>query len=1030
MSLLTLLPTPEEVNRCIKPEAEGAHEAIVLAVHQPAPLSFRRFNSSDRTPTTEAALIEHLLTPDVPTGALVVPVTGKSGVGKSHLVRIIDAYLRRSAGASRYVIVRIPKSASLRRVVELILELLPEARYEGVKSAFRNAVSEVDFESASIRFHGELEIALRDKAKQLLEVASQAPTDTVKEQLDHAKRLPLLLSDPITAPHFREHVFPRIVRRAVAGSEGVGIDSNEGQFLAADFELPENIDLGQAALPASRYYLTAIQARDGHGRVVAANLLNTVVDQATRQLFNLQDALGGMTLQDVILEVRKLLLRDRKELVLLVEDFAALTGIQETLAKVLIQEGVRDGKTQLATLRSVIAVTDGYLLSRDTLATRAMYEWVVESSINSEEEVFRLARKLVASYLNAARWGEAQLIERYGRHQGKDEGAREWLPPFEGDGSPESSRILDGFGYEDGIPLFPYTQAAIDYLTRRALTQGDAMLFNPRFIINEVLRKLLLPARSAFEAKRFPPPIIETNPSADVAQWLATLHVANETKERMQRVAVIWGNAPQLRGDIAHIPSEVFQSFDLRPPDLQPTPPTTKLTAKEPPPQTSQTVAPALSAEIEEIRGALERWAQGTLLPQQIALKIRKALSSAINEQVDWNAERMLRVPIEPRQISIPNAGGQGGVSEKSISIAREAIDPDGRIRSDLLSLTRSRAVYENRTDYAEFEDDLARVANLVSRLLPETRALIRQENERQCQFAIIALRTNTLGLGIGIRGKTTRSIKLSLLSDAPVLEELPPESPNAFKEWRAVQSEMLQIRPRLKGLVIATCGCYQGIGDKPNGVDIVRLVEKYPPAEVPLEIASLERLSQADRQLLVNMAENRLAPRVRALATEWERLRKSITDAFGTDFDKNELTSTVRDLADNLKNLGAWSIEEIGCNHAEVTRAIEDFRTAPVKECLDQPPPRFGADIEEEATESGVTGRADVRVSPALTASKFARLCAALVTASTRHAEFIAQQSGGIRLEDEQKKIDHLLSALAADLDCLPSGGVLVPTR
>jgi len=41
----------------------------------------------------------------------------------------------------------------------------------------------------------------------------------------------------------------------------------------------------------------------------------------------------------VILEIRILLLKDRRELVILVEDFRALTGIQETLLNVMIQGG-------------------------------------------------------------------------------------------------------------------------------------------------------------------------------------------------------------------------------------------------------------------------------------------------------------------------------------------------------------------------------------------------------------------------------------------------------------------------------------------------------------------------------------------------------------------------------------------------------------------------------------------------------------------------------------------------------------------
>ena len=49
----------------------------------------------------------------------------------------------------------------------------------------------------------------------------------------------------------------------------------------------------------------------------AAHLLNEskVVDQAISQLFKLHESLGGMTLQDVILEIRRLLLNQNKELI-------------------------------------------------------------------------------------------------------------------------------------------------------------------------------------------------------------------------------------------------------------------------------------------------------------------------------------------------------------------------------------------------------------------------------------------------------------------------------------------------------------------------------------------------------------------------------------------------------------------------------------------------------------------------------------------------------------------------------------------
>lgn len=406
MSLMDYWPASAEINACIKPEAEGSSDAVLLAVHQPAPLVYRLAKSTEDIPTSEAELFDHFITEDVPTGAHIVPITGDSGVGKSHLVRLLAARLKALPDADRYVVVRIPKSASLRKVVELIIDLLPTETYGTVRAAFENALAEVDPVTAAIRFQSALDITLRDLSQDLHARLKQNPANQVlKEQLDHARRLPLLLSDAVTRDHFRSGVLSRIVQSAVSGRSATQEDTQ--QFSAADLDLPDSIDLSKASEAVRLYYRTTLQARDGHGKKVAAEVLNTVMDAAIRQSFHLNDSLGGMTLQDVILEIRTLLLRDGRELVILVEDFRALTGIQETLLNVLIQEGVRDGVQTYATMRSAIAVTEGYLKGRDTIATRAAREWIIESRLPTDDEVLRRAKQLVASYLNAARWGHA-----------------------------------------------------------------------------------------------------------------------------------------------------------------------------------------------------------------------------------------------------------------------------------------------------------------------------------------------------------------------------------------------------------------------------------------------------------------------------------------------------------------------------------------------------------------------------------------------------------------------------------------------
>lgn len=86
MSLLNYWPSAKEINHCINHEAEGAHDAVLLAVHQPTPMSYRLISSDRKLDTTEEELFNYLISEDVPSGAHLVPITGASGVGKSHKI--------------------------------------------------------------------------------------------------------------------------------------------------------------------------------------------------------------------------------------------------------------------------------------------------------------------------------------------------------------------------------------------------------------------------------------------------------------------------------------------------------------------------------------------------------------------------------------------------------------------------------------------------------------------------------------------------------------------------------------------------------------------------------------------------------------------------------------------------------------------------------------------------------------------------------------------------------------------------------
>lgn len=1045
MSLLNYWPTVEEVNKCIKSEAETVSDEVLLAVHQQFPLAYFKVGpdgkvmTSNKTVATEEGLLSYLLG-NAPEGSLVVPITGASGVGKSHIIRLLDARIRHLPNAHRYLVIRLPKSASLRRVVELILEAEPlqHPRYDHLKAEFDKALADVPLHEAVIHFQGQLEISLNEYAASLRQFLNQGVNDQdLKEKLGHAEKLPKLISDATTQEHFRSNVFPRIIQRSVIGVESVGgdikeIDPTEGQFNTKDLDL-HHVNLGQAATPVASYYRLALETREGRGKLVATDVLNAVVDQSIRQLYQLNRSLGGKTLGEVILEIRRLLLKDNRDLVILVEDFAALVGIQDTLAKVLIQEGATGRGQEYATIRSAIAVTDGYLAGRDTLATRAGREWVVESRLESEDAL-RRTKLLVASYINAARCGENELKRHYQCIFGEvRNNTNTWSPPiYSDDISDEDEEALRSFGYEGDIPLFPFTEAAIECLARSALKLGNDLVFNPRFVIKNIIREVLVSGREAFINKQFPPPVLQViPPSADVAQWLDSLVVSEDLKQRNRRFVTVWGNNPQSRSDIGRIPGKIFEIFGLQQTDIKPAPQTVikpRHQAAKPvqtPSSKANPFALAQTQAIEDFRNALENWVQKDVrLEQGIANKIRKALETLINQRIDWNAERCLRPEIKwSAKLSIPNSAGEGNLAADAIKIAPDNKDLDGRLRGELLAILRYSDVYSANKDYEGADDDLARIANLLDRLLPEALEFVRISAQKKSKSLILALAANSRLLGISERGRTIKGVSHFLFSKVETPEELQDEVPQAFSDWKSLQNIAFMVRPQLQQLVLETSGCFQGTGKSVNGIDIIRLVEYYPDNDNNFDLADLELKNLPDLKLsLQNMSDLRVNSRVNQVLQEAKKISSTIKKELGDEFDKNVVIDVLKTLANKLSMGGVWNTDDIGFSAKDFSRLCEEFRSAAVKECLallqKVEEPDGGGEIQKV-----VTRVAQLPLSPLITTKNFLEKASKVVKNATRHTQDLELQFQGINSVEKAQELASVFNDLLADLTMLQKG-------
>ena len=125
-------PSKGQIKDCIRTEAEELAEHVLLAVHEPMTLTRRIAHSTGGERKTENDLLNHILENERPS-----PIIGESGIGKSHLIRWLDAKLRVHQKSVDWHIRRIPKNASLGQVLEILLDGLEGDEFETARKKIR-----------------------------------------------------------------------------------------------------------------------------------------------------------------------------------------------------------------------------------------------------------------------------------------------------------------------------------------------------------------------------------------------------------------------------------------------------------------------------------------------------------------------------------------------------------------------------------------------------------------------------------------------------------------------------------------------------------------------------------------------------------------------------------------------------------------------------------------------------------------------------------------------------------------------------
>ncbi|GAL28906.1 ATPase [Vibrio variabilis] len=564
MSIQNYWPERNKVIDCIRSEAEELTDQLLISVHQSMQLSKGLFGhlEGQGESVTENDLLNHLKAVNRP-----IPLVGNAGSGKSHLVRWVHAKLRLDPEIqNNWHIVRIPKNASLRQVLNLLLDGLEGEEFENARAKVHEVGSSLETDKIATLFVTFTRFALDEVEKKIKKGPRPDSKEKAKELRDKAliaKHLSNYLKDDIIESHLTDKGMPvyNLANRLVSNQQSYQ-EVDDSQYVIAKEHLEFNYDIDNLGKNA-RDAVNNLQLHTNPERMqLCLDVLNEAINTSSKDIFSQLFQFNNGSFQDLFKDIRRSLKSKSKTLVVLVEDMAAISAIEDVLLDSLLEEDTYEGESDLCLLKSIVAVTHnypGYLYRGATLVTRSNFEWKIRTDESSEN--YERVIDFCSRYINAARHGKQEIQNLWKASKGF-EALPVWDEYLEGD----ELDTLGAYGKSSiGIPLFPYNRASIIKLTKTYCMSLGKIDFNPRKIINNILLPLLRDHQQDFVRGLFPSatfaPEVSTEGAMGVISEINRLGLNADEKARANKFAVIWGQGrtlDELKKTVNNLQAKVF----------------------------------------------------------------------------------------------------------------------------------------------------------------------------------------------------------------------------------------------------------------------------------------------------------------------------------------------------------------------------------------------------------------------------------------------------------------------------------------
>jgi AAA domain len=788
----------------ISTEAVTPSREVFIATH--APLRIRRRSvvarHEDRgEPVDERAVLNDFLNRPTGAGALLMPVIGDSGTGKSHLVRWIHEQLPKTTQRRR--VIYLPKTrTSLVAVVDELLAGVEGEHFAQLREDVRRLDQEVDQAGLEQRLLNQLAEAL---------AKTQAPAEATNARLLYGPRgLTVLLYDP----HVREELLrPGSLIPCLAASLLADRQPDDGDrpltFTVNDLPL-DIADLDKASEVArsllGRVMTTpALQPR-------AVELLNQHLDIAVMTATNL----GVGRLQRAMLDLRAELARQEQEIVLLIEDFALVQGVQRDLLDAIIEPGIREGRQVLAPIRTLMAVTSGFfgrladtVITRATAGTPYIYDLDAQFGDDvSDDDI----TSFIGRYLNAARLGRDRLEHLRIRNAEEVPNACDQC----------AVRDTCHRGFEtssEGYGLYPFNKSALLRAVHARAPDNEQRAFNARAVLSGVVRHTLVEHALPLRQGEFPNPSFRRDyPTAagDRALPSAVAAVIEERDrvdpERRKLLLEMWGDAPD---EAKNLDAAIHEAFAIEPlsdaphtaPAAQPSTPRRPVAAPS---------ARSLPLSLQRRLQSIEDWAsRGATLGQEAAADVRSIVTEAVASRCQW-AQPLMREPRQEtlrrawrpdaRSVSIEDAMGEGLAQGEDAPI---------RFRRNATTATFFQGILKARAGVAEGTTaHLSRLAELADRHTATLQRHVRQVQDLEDEQLVLGLRASLLGAalaGYAYPGCDDAKLLAAALDDGAGWQRSDARLRTA--EWTRLLDRHRTARADLVDALRSGCGVSQGTG-------------------------------------------------------------------------------------------------------------------------------------------------------------------------------------------------------------------------